>query len=140
MMRKLLFTITLVSFFQIVQAQVGLSYLHSAVVSSIGVNTNLEKRFWGEFRLGLDVASFNPQLHINYNIKREQFFTMYAGIGGGDRFDSFTLMPAFGFILKPFKELPQFGLNAEASLGLSELDTYTMGSIGLRWSFKKKNK
>lgn len=140
-MRKLLIIISFLSLTQLTKAQVGLGYLHSEIVSYISVNTNLEKRFWGEFRLGLDVASFNPQLNGNYNIKRGQFFTMYAGIGAGLRFDeTFTLSPSYGFIVKPVKDLPQFGLNAEASVALSELSTYTMGVIGIRWMFKKKDK
>lgn len=139
-MRKLLFTALCLSFVQFSKAQIGVGYLHSDVLSALAINTNLEKRFWGEFRLGLDVASFNPQLNVNYNIKREQYFDMYTGLGLGIRFDaSFTVSPSFGFIVKPIKDLPQFGINAEASVALSELDTYTMGAIGIRWILLKKD-
>ena len=140
-MPKILFIFVFLLFTQWLNAQIGLGYLHSDVISAISVNTNFEKRVWGEFRLGLDVASFNPQLNVNYNIKRNLNFNMYGGLGAGFRFEeSFTLSPAFGFIVKPVKELPQFGINAEASVALSELDTYTMGSIGIRWLFRKKDK
>lgn len=140
-MRKVLFLILFISTVTFANAQVGLGYLHSDVVSAIAVNTNWEKRFWGEFRLGLDIASFNPQLNVNYNIKKDQFFNLYSGIGAGIRFDeSFTLSPSFGFVVKPIEKLPQFGINAEASVALSDLDTYTMGAIGIRWMFTKKDK
>jgi len=139
-MRKFLFIISFITIAQFAQAQIGLGYLHSDVQSTFSISTNLEKRLWGEFRLGLDVQSLDGQLQLNYNLKRGQYFNMYAGLGVGDRFESFTLMPAFGFIVKPIKDLPQFGINAEASVGLSDLDTYTMGSIGIRWMFKKKDK
>jgi len=143
-MKTIKITLTLTSLFFIVnisKAQVGISYLHSEVISTLGISTNPEKRFWGEARVGLNVNDISPEVMAYYNVVRRDNFNLFAGAGARVVTLENIILPAIGFTVKPFEKLNDLAIHAEGAVNTGgEGGGFTRGLIGLRYFIRKKGK
>lgn len=140
-MKRFFLTITFVLAAFTSQAQVGVSYLHSDVISSIGISTNPDKTFWGEARVGLDInfSDFSPEFLGFANIIRRDDFNFFVGAGLRVTLLEGPIIPATGFTFKPIQSKPNFSIHAEGAL-IAPFDTGEVlrGSIGIRYFIRKK--
>ena len=140
-MKRTLLLIALSAIPFISNAQVGLSYLHSDVISAIGVSTNPDKNLWGEARIGLNVNArdFSPELVGFYNFVRRDDFKVFAG--AGLRLTTFEgiVLPTIGFNFKPIESKPNFALHAEGALLVGDFGEVIRGTIGFRYFLRKKD-
>lgn len=123
------------------RAQVGVSYLHSDVISAFGISTNPAKKLWGEARIGLDVdwSNASPEFLGNLNVLRREDFDLFVGIGA--RFNALegVILPNVGFQFKPFEKKENFYLHAEGMYVHGEFADIFKGSIGIRYFIKRKD-
>lgn len=154
-MRKLLLALSFIFVVQFAQAQFGVAYLHSNMISAIGASYEINDRIWSEVRIGVSVQNFTPHIQANYNFFKKEKVKFYAGAAYSYRYGVFTavesggmmvtvgteqvgsFLPGVGFNINPFTEVPNFYFSAESLVVINSYDTHLQGSIGLRYVFAK---
>ncbi len=141
-MKKILITSILILISFNLKAQVGFSYLHSDVISAVGISTNPDKNIWGELRMGMDInaADFSPEIVGFTNVIKRDDFKMFLGVGGRLQVLEGIVLPAIGFTFKPIESKPNFALHAEGALIVGDFGEVLRGSFGFRYFLRKKSK
>lgn len=154
-MKRVFFIALLVFAFNQAKAQIGVSYLHSDVISTIGASYHFNEKLWAEVKLGASVTDVIPHGQVNYNLLIKEKFSLYGGAALAYRYgvttnisasnisitvgnsQVVTFMPGVGFNVNPFSDLPNFAISAESLVGISSYDTFIQGSIGIRYFLEK---
>jgi len=141
-MKKLLIAIALLFFVSTFShAQIGFSYLHSDVISALGISTNSANKIWAEARVGLDVTWSNasPEFIGNYNVIRRDDFDFFIGIGGRFNAVEGVILPNVGFQFKPIQSKDNFYIHAEGMYVHGSAADIFKGSVGIRYFLKRKD-
>ena len=156
-MRKLLFMIITILFAFNVKGQVGISYLHSDMISTIGASYQVKEKLNAEFRIGMSVQDFIPHIQLNYSLLNKKDFNLYFASAYSYRYGAIvelstnninvtvgpnksgTFLTGTGFNVSPFSDMKNFSFVAEGLVGIGSFDSFLQGSIGLRYTFMKEN-
>ena len=157
-MKKHIFTLSLLlSLHGAALAQLGLSYLHSDMLSTMGASYELNEKFTAELRIGMSVQDFIPHIQLNYTLMEQEGFNLYGGAAYSHRYGITTEISAanisvtvgglkeghfltgLGFNVSPFSEMKNFAFVAEGLVGFGNLDSFLQGSMGLRYLLRPKD-
>lgn len=155
-MRKLLFMLFTILLVASAKAQIGISYLHSEMISTLGASYQVKDKLSAELRVGMSVQNFIPHLQMNYSLLNKTDFNLYVAAAYSYRYgvitevstnnvsvtvgsqQSGTFLTGIGFNVSPFSEMKNFSFVAEGMVGASSLDSFLQGSIGFRYTFLKE--
>ncbi len=139
-------------------AQIGVSYLHSNMISAIGGSYQFNDRIWSEIKIGVSVQNFTPHFQANYNVLKSEKIDFYVAAAYAFRYGVTsrvsnlgmtitvgstqvnTFLPGLGFNINPFNDAPNFIISAEGLIVVNSQDTHPQGSFGIRFILPKREK
>lgn len=137
-------------------AQIGVSYLHSNMISTIGGSYQFNDRIWSEIKVGVSVQNFTPHIQANYNVLKREKIDFYVAAAYAFRYGVTTsvsnggmtitvgssqvntFLPGLGFNISPFDDAPNLMFSAEGLIVANSLDAHLQGSFGIRFILPKK--
>ncbi|MFT6872013.1 MAG: hypothetical protein ACJAVN_001018 [Roseivirga sp.] len=157
-MKKLLFVLVTILLAVNAKGQIGVSYLHSDMISTLGTSYQVKEKLNAELRIGMSVQNFVPHVQLNYSLLNKKDFNLYVASAYSYRYgviteistnnisvtvgsqQSGTFLTGIGFNVSPFSDMKNFSFVAEGLFGASSLDSFLQGSIGFRYTFLKEAK
>lgn len=124
-----------IGFYGTSHAQLGVAY-HQSNLPFVGINYQIGNAVIPAVRLGVDsfLEEVPVELAVNFIVKKNEDYQIYAGLGGRFNFDSGIVIPV-GVNLYPL-ENKNFGFHIEVAALPGDFEVLR-GSWGIRYRFKK---
>ena len=120
------------------QAQFSAAFYQNNVSSKIAIGYEFNDKLWSEFRFysGTNIEDFTPEIVLNYNFIRQDYYNTYLGLGFVLNQINGLVVP-IGVGVKPFENLKNLSFNIEFTPQvLTELDGILFsGFVGVRFVF-----
>jgi len=119
-------------------SQTSISYYNSAD-SKIGLSHNFTEKLWGEARVYTTFEEYDAgvELVMCYNALRKENYSFYFGLGAMLKDYNGFIVP-IGVQFAPFEKFKELSLHVELQPEFSEYDNRLQSSIGIRYTFGKK--